>query len=75
MRRRSAAGDGGTGGIADIVPELVEAIDKETGSAVMYETDPERLVDRAVDHYVNVHFRRPSVFVRQEQSQGPPVAG
>jgi uncharacterized protein (TIGR00725 family) len=65
----------GTGGIADIVPELVEAIDKETGSAVIYDADPERLVDRAVDHYVTVHFRRPSVFVRQEQSQGPPVAG
>src|SRR5665648_1161283 len=46
----------GTGGIADIVPELVTAIDKETGSSIIYDPDPSRLIDRAVDHYVNVHF-------------------
>ncbi len=65
----------GTGGIADIVPELVEAIDKETGSAIIYGADPERLIDRAVDHYVNVHFRHPSIFVRQGQGEGPQVVG
>ncbi len=54
----------GTGGIADIVPELVTAIDKETGSSIIYDTDASRLIDRAVDHYVNVHFQRPSVFTR-----------
>ena len=48
----------GTGGIADIV--------KETGASVLYDTDAERLIDRVVDHYVNVHFQRPSIFMRGE---------
>jgi uncharacterized protein (TIGR00725 family) len=55
----------GTGGIADIVPDLVKAIDKETGSAIVYDTDAERLVDRLVEHFVNHHYQRPSVFVRE----------
>jgi hypothetical protein len=65
----------GTGGIADIVPELVQAIDKQTGSAIVYDKDPERLIDRTVDRYVNVHFRRPSVFVRHGQADSLHAAG
>ena len=65
----------GSGGIADIVPELVEAIDKETGAAIIYDRDPEKLIDRVVDYYVNVHFRRPSVFVSQVQGGRPRVVG
>lgn len=65
----------GSGGIADIVPELVEAIDKETGAAIIYDRDPERLIDRVVDYYVNVHFQRPSVFVRNNRDAGPRVVG
>jgi len=57
----------GTGGVADIVPRLVEAIDKETGAVVLYDTDPERLVARLVENYVTSHFRRPSVFVRNNR--------
>lgn len=65
----------GTGGIADIVPDLVEAIDKETGAVIIYDRDPEKLIDRVVDHYVNVHFRRPSVFVREGEGTEPRVVG
>ena len=65
----------GSGGIADIVPELVEAINKETGAAIIYDRDPEKLIDRVVDYYVNVHFRRPSVFVSQVQGGRPRVVG
>ncbi|MCL5735865.1 MAG: YHS domain-containing protein [Actinobacteria bacterium] len=54
----------GTGGITDIVPELVKAIDKETGASLMYDTDASRLIDRMIDYYVNIHFQRPSVFMR-----------
>lgn len=54
----------GSGGIADIVPQLVIAIDKDTGSSIIYDSDPSRLVDRMIDDYVNVHFQRPSVFMR-----------
>lgn len=65
----------GTGGIADIVPKLVKAINKQTGSAIIYDKDPERLIERVVDHYVSVHFRHPSIFVRHGQEEGPRVAG
>ncbi len=64
----------GSGGIADMVPKLVQAIDKETGASVIYDADAERLIDRVVDHYVNFHFQRPSIFMRREDT-GLPVAG
>ncbi|HLA80574.1 MAG TPA: YHS domain-containing protein [Thermoleophilia bacterium] len=65
----------GTGGIADLVPELVSAIDKETGASVLYDSDPNRLIDRLVDHYVNIHFQRPSVFTRNGATGGHPLPG
>jgi hypothetical protein len=65
----------GTGGIADLVPELVSAIDKETGASVLYDSDPSRLIDRLVDHYVNIHFQRPSVFTRNGTTGGHPLPG
>ncbi len=65
----------GTGGIADIVPELVTAIDKETGSSIIYDADASRLIDRVVDHYVNVHFQRPSVFMRNGAAGNQPLPG
>jgi uncharacterized protein (TIGR00725 family) len=65
----------GTGGIADIVPELVAAIDKETGASIIYDSDASRLIDRVVDHYVNVHFQRPSVFMRNGGAARPPAIG
>ncbi len=52
----------GSGGIADLIPELVRAIGKETGSELVYDADPDRLIDRLVDEYVGAHYRRPSVF-------------
>jgi uncharacterized protein (TIGR00725 family) len=51
----------GTGGIADMVGELVERIAKHTGACVLYDDDPARLVRRLVDTYRTSHFRRPSV--------------
>ena len=60
----------GSGGIADVIPELVRAIDKDTGSQIIYDADPDRLIERMVDAYVGAHFRRPSVFERNEHSGG-----
>lgn len=65
----------GSGGIADIVPELVGAIHKETGASIIYDADPDRLIDRAVGYYVSVHFQRPSVFMRDGRVGGPLAAG
>lgn len=52
----------GSGGVADIVPDLVKAMDKQTGAFIVSDTDPENLVDRLVQAYVTTHFQRPSVF-------------
>ncbi len=54
----------GSGGIADIIPQLVETIDKDTGAVIVYDPDPVALVDRLIDEYVGRHFKHPSVFVR-----------
>ena len=64
-----------TGGIADMIPQLVAAIDKETGSSIIYDTDPSQLIDRAVDYYVNHHFQRPSVFMRAGNGHKPRTIG
>ncbi len=39
----------GTGGIADLLSELEPQLNKETGSEVLYETRPEKLVARLID--------------------------
>lgn len=54
----------GSGGIADIIPQLVETIDKDTGAVILYDPDPGVLVDRLIEEYVARHFKHPSVFVR-----------
>jgi len=59
----------GSSGIADIIPDLVTAIDKETGSTIIYDSDPHALVERMVDTYVTKHFRRPSIFVRNNRGK------
>lgn len=53
----------GSGGIADVIPEIVLAIDKETGARLLYDEDPDGLIRRLIDVYVEGHFQRPSVFV------------
>ena len=50
----------GTGGIADVIRELVSLVKKETGAFVLYDDDPERLVERLIDYYGREHYRRPS---------------
>jgi uncharacterized protein (TIGR00725 family) len=52
----------GTGGIADAVPELVRLSDKRTGAAVLFDEQPNRLVDRLIEHYRKHHYKRPNVF-------------
>lgn len=56
----------GSGGIADIVPQLVETINKDTGALMVYERDPATLIDRMIEEYVGRHFKHPSVFVHND---------
>ncbi|MHB1286646.1 MAG: SLOG cluster 4 domain-containing protein [Leptospirales bacterium] len=53
----------GTGGITEILPTIVEKIQKTTGSRLIYHTDPDQLVSNLLDTYVNAHFQKPSIFV------------
>lgn len=53
-----------TGGISDMVREILAACNKDTGARVFYDHDPPRLVEKLLDVYRTEHFRRPSVFCR-----------
>jgi len=45
----------GTGGIAESIEDIVKVINKETGAEVIYDTDPKRLIERAlVSHEARV---------------------
>lgn len=52
----------GTGGISDMVAPILAACDKDTGARVVYESEPERLVQRVLDLYRTEHHKRPSCF-------------
>ena len=54
----------GSGGIADMIDEIVARIQKDTGACVLYDDDPDRLVRRCVDYYRAEHFRHPSALHR-----------
>jgi uncharacterized protein (TIGR00725 family) len=52
----------GTGGISDIIAEILTACAKDTGARVIYDSDPQRLVEELLRIYQTSHFRRPSCF-------------
>ena len=52
----------GTGGITDHVAALVELFRKPTGARVMYDDDPERLIDRLLASYRDEHYKHPNCF-------------
>lgn len=53
-----------TGGIADEISAIVKMIDKDTGAALIYDHDPERLVQRCIEQYRTAHFTHPSTFMQ-----------
>ena len=52
----------GTGGISDMVNNILAACEKDTGARVVYSDDPEYLIGELVRVYLEEHHRRPSVF-------------
>jgi uncharacterized protein (TIGR00725 family) len=42
----------GSGGITDVLPDLVERLDATTGAEVIYDSDPDRLVAKLVREYL-----------------------
>lgn len=43
----------GTGGITEALPSLELSLGKDTGAEVVYESDPRRLIDRLLEHYLS----------------------
>lgn len=54
-----------SGGMADQLDTIVPKLGKQTGSQLIFEKDPERLVRRCIEQYRAGHFRRPSTFVAE----------
>ena len=52
----------GTGGITDVLPQIVEVCHKDAGAHLIYDDDPERLVARLLTYYAEVHARHASCF-------------
>lgn len=52
----------GSGGISDMVEDILAACAKDTGARVMYDADPVRLVEELLRVYRTEHFRKPSCF-------------
>jgi uncharacterized protein (TIGR00725 family) len=53
----------GSGGITEIIDEIVKTIRKETGSAILRDSNPGQLVSKMIDYYTRSHYQRPSVFM------------
>lgn len=52
----------GSGGITDLVADIIRVSGKDTGARVLYDDDPERLVQHLLTLYETAHFRKPSCF-------------
>lgn len=52
----------GTGGISDLVADILAACKKDTGAQVVYDAVPKRLIKKLRHVYGTSHFRRPSCF-------------
>ena len=51
-----------SGGITSALPDIVNSIDKDTGAKLIYESNPEKLVDKLITTYEEQHFQKPSCF-------------
>lgn len=64
----------GTGGISNMVKDILTACNKDTGARVVYDDDPRRLVANLLEVYRTEHFRQPSVFCRATSDPLPAPA-
>jgi uncharacterized protein (TIGR00725 family) len=61
----------GTGGITEIVPEIIRVSGKETGARIVYDDDPGRLVDQLIHTYRVDHHGRASWFQDSQPNEVP----
>jgi uncharacterized protein (TIGR00725 family) len=52
----------GTGGIADFLQEIEKVIKKSTGSTIIYDSSPSRLMKRLLQEYQAKYYQKPDVF-------------
>lgn len=52
----------GTGGISDMVSDILAVCKKKTGARVIYSKEPKVLIDKLIQAYKTEHYRRPSIF-------------
>lgn len=52
----------GTGGITTVIPDILAACNKETGARVVYNDDPDSLIEELLLVFRTEHFRRASCF-------------
>lgn len=52
----------GTGGITEIVEDIIRVSGKDTGACLLYDDDPKKLVERLIQYYRSEHIRKPSCF-------------
>ncbi|MDA8086094.1 MAG: protein containing YHS domain protein [Nitrospiraceae bacterium] len=68
----------GTGGITSEIKYILRVIKKKTGSKVLHDEDPEKLVRSLLSYYTSKHFMRPSVHthfvVQNNHDAGGPAA-
>lgn len=60
----------GTGGITEVIEDILKVSAKQTGGRVIFEEDPVRLVDRLLDVYRTEHYKRPSCFCDEKVQTG-----
>lgn len=73
----------GSGGTADMIPNLMQTLEPPQDELVIYDNDPERLVNRIIDlideKYEDIHNqlnnRDEHWFLRLDKSSRPPHAG
>ena len=58
----------GTGGISDVIEQILAICQKQTGARVIYHSEPCELVTQLLEVYRQEHFRQPSVFCRSTSS-------
>lgn len=58
----------GTGGISDMVHDILAACAKETGARLVYDADPRHLIEELLRVYREEHHRRPSCFCADRPS-------
>ena len=55
-----------SGGVADELDSIVPKLGKITGAHIVYESDPDTLVERCIAAYRESHYLRPSTFVEEK---------